>query len=235
MGSRKIFLLVLLIFVPLHGLAQSFNFAVDSLRVEGNIPGGYFEDFNNPTPAPTTSPTPQIFCPDAPSSVSQGFLHLTSAGANTFSPGFLVANCHLGLQAPAFRLNKGSGNSTITASFRADTPVLGQAYGLQLITFGTNELVNIETGGSGGTDTIITALAQSASLSRVTQSVRVNLTGVSRIIFRLVYTDDATNRVTTSYSLDDGPFTEIVLPQPGIVMTTGNQAVVSVFGSVQVP
>lgn len=219
-------------FVPLRGFAQSFDFAVDSLRVGGNIPGGYFEDFNNASPA-TTSPTSAISCL-ANVSVSGGFLILTSAdGANNFTPDFLVDNCILGLNAPAFRLNRGSGNSVISASFRADLPLRGQQYGLQLFTFGTNELVNIQAG-SNGTDTIVTATAQSASLSRVNKSVPVNLTGVSRITFRLAYIDDVTHRVTPSYSLDGGPFNEIALPQPGTVMTTGNQAVVSVVGSEQV-
>jgi pimeloyl-ACP methyl ester carboxylesterase len=234
MSLRTIFLLVILVSAPLRAFAQGFNFAVDSLQVDGNIPGGYFDDFNNPVPAPTTSPTPQISCLSNVS-VSGGFLILTSAdGANNFTPGFLTDNCILGQNAPAFRLNRGSGNSVITASFRADVPTAGQNYGLQLFTFGTNELVNIQAG-SSGTGAIVTATAQSASLSRVNQSVGVNLTGVSRILLRLAY-DDVSKRVTYSFSTDGGTtFTEITLPQPGTVMTTGNQAVVSVFGSVQVP
>jgi hypothetical protein len=80
----------------------------------------------------------------APVSESGEFLHLSSAdGANTFTPGALVDNCFLGLDATAFRFNKGSGNSTAIASFRADAPLIAQAYGLQLFTYGTDELVSI--------------------------------------------------------------------------------------------
>jgi hypothetical protein len=214
----------------------SFDFAVDFLSVVGNANGvaGFFDDFNDGSL--TTPPTSNITCNlnTAPVSESGGFLHLSSAdGANTFSPGFLVDNCILGQNAAAFRLNDGSGNSVITASFRVDVPSTGQGAGLQLFTFGTNtnELVNINF----STGPSVVALVQPASGPQFAQSVPINLTGVQRVMLRLTF-NDATNQVTHSYSLNGGAtFTDIVLPQPGKVMTTGSQAVVSVFGSVQLP
>ena len=213
-----------------------FDFAVDFLSVAGNVNGGagFFDDFNDGSL--TTPPTSNLVCNlnTAPVSESGGFLHLSSAdGANTFTPGFLVDNCILGQNANAFRLNDGSGNSVITASFRADVPSTGQGAGLQLFTFGmnTNELVNINF--SPGP--VVVALVQPASGPQSTQSVPINLTGVQRVMLRLTF-NDSTNQVTHSFSVNGGAtFTDIVFPQPGKVMTTGSQAVVSVFGSVQLP
>ena len=217
-----------------NGVCAFFNFALDSLRVVGNVNGGagFFDDFNDGSL--TTPPTSNIICNlnTAPVSESVGFLHLASRdGANTFSPNFLVDNCILGLNSPAFRLNDGSGNSVITASFRADVPLPGQAYGLQLFTTTTSELVNIQMRNSGS-GPVLTALVQSASGAQTSQQVPVSLTMVQRVLLRLTF-DDSTNHVTHSFSTDGGiTFTAIALPQPGTVMTTGSQAVVSVFGSV---
>jgi hypothetical protein len=157
---------------------------------------------------------------------------LTSAdGADGSSPSFLIDNCALGLNAPVFRLNDGSGNSVITASFRADVPGPGQGAGLQLFTFGTNEIVNINF----STGPFVVAVAHPANGPQSVQAVPIDLTGVQRVMLRLTL-NDSTNQVTHSYSLNGGAtFTDIVLPQPGRVMTTGSQAVVSVFGSVQLP
>ncbi len=221
---------------PLTSTGPQFDFAVDFLSVAGNVNGGagFFDDFNDGSL--TTPPTSNIVCNQntAPVSESGGFLHLSSAdGANTFSPGFLVDNCILGQDAPAFRLNDGSGNSVITASFRADVPGPGQGAGLQLFTFGTNtnETVNINF----STGPFVVAVSQPANGPQSVQAVPIDLTGVQRVMLRLTF-NDATNEVTHSFSLNGGAtFTDIPLPQPGRVMTTGSQATVSVFGSVQLP
>jgi hypothetical protein len=114
----------------------------------------------------------------------------------------------------------------ITASFRADVPGPGQGAGLQLFTLGTNEIVNINF----SIGPLVVALANGQ-----VQFVPVDLTGVQRVMLRLTF-NDATNQVTHSFSLNGGAtFTDIVFPQPGKVMTTGSQALVSVFGSVQLP
>jgi hypothetical protein len=216
-------------------VGPQFDFAVDFLSVAGNVNGGagFFDDFNDGSL--TTPPTSNIVCNQntAPVSESGGFLHLSSAdGANTFSPGSLVDNCILGQDATAFRLNDGSGNSVITASFRADVPGPGQGAGLQLFTAGpTNEIVNINF----STGPLVVAVAQPNNGPQSVQAVPIDLTGVQRVMLRLTF-NDATNQVTHSYSLNGGAtFIDIVLPQPGKVMTTGSQAVVSVFGSVQLP
>jgi subtilisin family serine protease len=202
-----------------------FDFAVDSLTVAGNVNSGagFFDDFNDSSL--TTPPTSNITC-SATVNESSGFLRLNSAdGADGSSPGFLIDNCYLALNVPTFRIVDGGGDAVITASFRADVPGPGQGAGLQLFTFETNEIVNMNF----STGSSIVALASPG----VFQSVPVNLAGVQRVMLRLTFRD-STNEVTHSFSLDNGAtFTNFVFPQPGKVMTTGSQAIVSVFGSVQ--
>ena len=67
------------------------------------------------------------------------------------------------------------------------------------------------------------------------QSILVNLQGVSFIILRLFF-EDATNRVLPSFSTDGGiTIRSINLPASATVMTTGMQGFVSVFGFVEGP
>jgi hypothetical protein len=213
---------------------KDFDFAVDSLRVDGNVNSGlgFFDDFDDNSL--TTFPTSEIFS-FSPIAESGGFLNLRSAdGANNFTPGFLVDNCFLGLQTgPEFRLKEGSGNAVISASFRADIPLQGQGAGLQLFTLGTDELVNMNFSFSGSSTTVV-ALVQPTPGTQFVNSVPVNLTGVSRIILRLTF-DDTTNQVRHSFSTDGGgTFTTIPVSVPGKVLTTGPEAIVSVFGSVAI-
>lgn len=86
----------------------------------------------------------------------------------------------------------------------------------------------------GGSSTFVVALVQPTPGTQFVNSVPVNLTGVNRIILRLTF-DDATNQVTHSFSINDGAtFTTIPVSVPGKVLTTGPDAIVSVFGSVAV-
>lgn len=243
----RFILLITTLFLPFSFLgAQTFNFAVDSFNVDGNLFGqgnrdgalDFLDDFNDGSVA--VPPTSAFSCVagDVPTEAG-GFLLLrrvdvvnnryTDPQGNTF----LVMNCVLGLEQPTHRFQKGAGNSIITASFRADPPAFAQSYGLQLFTVGTNELVNIAIDDGGGA-TFVTALLQTASLSRVTQRIPVTLTNAQRIHLRLSY-DDVTHIVTPSFSIDNGPQIPIPLPQPSTVMTTGNQATASIFGSVLLP
>ena len=222
-----------------HAIQQAianpeFDFALDSLLVVGNVNGGagFFDDFNDGSL--TVPPTSNINCNlnTAPVSESGGFLHLSSAdGANTFTPGALVDNCFLGLDATGYRFNKGSGGATITASFRADAPLPAQAYGLQLFTVGTDELVStfVTNNGAGP---VVGALTKTATDVVTVENVPLNLTGAQRVFLRLTY-NDSTNQVAQSFSTDGSTFTTVSVPQPGTVMTTGTQALTSVFGSVQ--
>jgi hypothetical protein len=167
-----------------------------------------------------------------PVSESGGFLHLSSAdGANSFSPGFLVDNCGLGLRHDAvYRLVDGHGNAVIDGSFRADAPLPTQGYGLQVFTYTANDVINIQVSGGCGALSCVTALATLPSF--VTETVPVDLAGVHRIILRL-QVDDATNQVSHSFSTDGGAsFTTITLPSPVATFTSGSsEAVVSVVGS----
>ena len=140
-------------------------------------------------------------------------------------------NCFLGLDATAYRFNKDSGGATITASFRADAPLPAQAYGLQLFTLGTDELVSIFVTNNGA-GPVIGALTKTASDVVMVENVPLNLTSVQRVFLRLTY-NDFTNQVTQSFSTNGTTFTMVSVSQPGTVMTTGSQALTSVFGSVQ--
>ncbi|MGE4096171.1 MAG: M23 family metallopeptidase [Candidatus Binatia bacterium] len=216
---------------PLRFIEDSrgnFDFAMGFLAVDGNI--DFFDNFNDGSL--TTFPTSEFFS-SSPVSESGGFLHLRSSdGANNFTPGVLTDNVHLGLQTGTTRLKDGGGNSVITASFRADIPPQGQGYGLQLYTFGTNEIVNIQVG-SCGASACVTGLYTGPPL--VTKTVPISLSGVQFIIFRLVL-NDTTNQVAPSFSINGGAtFTEIALPTPGRIFSSNNQAIVSVFGFTEVP
>jgi hypothetical protein len=216
-------------FIESHSGSSTFSFAVDSLRVNGNIQGSFFDDF-----AGSSIPSPPNLTCIPPNSVveSSGFLILTDiGGANTLTPGFLVDNCQLGVEAPVLRLNKGAGNSVVTASFRADTPAQGQLYGLQLFTFGTSEFVNVQvTSKATGVSVFAQAGPTNASNSL---PVTLNLTGIQRILLRLVF-DDATSRVTALFSIDGGTtFTQLAMPPTAQVMTSGSQGIVAVFGAAQ--
>jgi hypothetical protein len=164
---------------------------------------------------------------------SGGLLNLRSNdGADQFTPNLLVDNFILGQQDERFRLQDGSGGSDIRAAFQADAPLEEQAYGLQLCTVGTDELVNIQVENCG-TGSCVKGLYTGPPL--VTQTVPINLAGVQQIILRLALSD-ATNQVVPSFSLDGGAmFAEIALPTPGRVFTNADQAEVSVFASARVP
>lgn len=206
----------------------SFDFALDSLRVAGNIRGGFVDNFNDGSL--TTLPTSKFDCFGTVHDESGGFLHLKSSdGATIFSPGILVDMCQLGAQSASTRLRNGGGNAVITASFRVDVPLLGQAYGFQLITVGTSESVGIQVGDCGSAGPCVAGFVV---LEGVTQIVPVNLNGVTRILLRLTL-DDSTNHVTPSFSTDGGRiFTDIPLPASAVIFASANEAVVSVFGVV---
>jgi hypothetical protein len=222
----------------LYGISAGpeFDFLLDYLRVVGNVNGGagFFDDFNDGSLS--TPPTSNINCNlnTAPVAESGGFLILTSRdGANTFTPGALVDNCFLGLDATAYGFNKGSGSATITASFRADAPLPAQAYGLQLFTLGTDELVSIFVTNNGA-GPVIGALTKTAGGIVTVENVPLDLTSAQRVFLRLTY-NDSTKQVIQSFSTNGVTFTTVNVPQPGTVMTTGTQALTSVFGSVQLP
>ena len=206
-----------------------FDFALDSLQVNGNIPGDFFDSFNDGHL--DRLPTSEFDCFDTVKSESGGFLNLRSSdGANTFTPPFLVDNCQLGIVTGSTLLQDGEGDAVITASFRADPPVPGQAYGVQLVTLGGGENVNIQLGGSGAGTVVVGFVVQTGFV----QTVPVDLTGVERILLRLEF-QDSTNRVFPSFSINNGiTFTPIALPPTATVFTPSgqNRAFVSLFGSV---
>jgi hypothetical protein len=218
--------------------APGFDFAIDALTVDGNLLGGgnpdgvadFLDDFNDGSL--TVLPTSAFSC-SAPVNESGGFLNLRSAdGANsTSTPGVLIDHCFLGQNGPPFRFQDGAGGAVITASFRADAPLRGQGYGLQLFTAAAgNEIVNIQVGFSDS-GPVLHALVRPANQPAITETTHINLIGLERIHLRLVF-DDATNRVTHFYSTDGLNFVPIVTTAPGTIMTAGSQAITSMFGVV---
>src|SRR5207237_10706365 len=121
-----------------------------------------------------TAPPTSTFTCFMPTDEAGGFLNLRSVNANTFSSGTLVDNCQLSVQGSrVYRFNDAAGDSVITASFRPDTPLPGQSYGLQLSTVPTGEIVGIVVA-SGPS---ISGYVRSASGSQTNQAVPVNFTG----------------------------------------------------------
>ena len=105
------------------------------------------------------------------------------------------------------------------------------AYGLQLFTLGTDELVSVFVSNNGA-GPVIGALTKTAGGIVTVENLPLDLTGAQRVFLRLDY-NDARNQVTQSFSTNGSTFTTVSVPQPGTVMTTGTQALASVFGSVQ--
>ena len=220
-------------------VSPQFDFAVSSLTVAGNIPGSFSDNFNDGSL--TVFPTSAVTClQDSVKSESGGFLRLISTdGVNTLSPGFLVDHCILGLDdaKAIWRIRDSYGNATITASFRADTPLPNQAYGLQLIAFSPGpqqEIVNIQVEASGS-GSVVYAVAEPAGGGSPIGLVPVNLIGISHIMLRLVF-NDISNTVNYSFSINSGAtFSAIPVSQPGRVLSGWPEGVVSVFGAVAAP
>jgi hypothetical protein len=77
-------------------------------------------------------------------------------------------------------------------------------------------------------------LTKTASGVVTIENVALDLMGVQCVFLRLTY-NDSTNQVLQSFSTNGTTFTTVSVAQPGTVMTTGSQALISVFGSVQLP
>jgi len=96
---------------------------------------------------------------------------------------------------------------------------------------GTDELVSVFVSNNGA-GPVIGALTKTAGGIVTVENLPLDLTGAQRVFLRLDY-NDARNQVTQSFSTNGSTFTTVSVPQPGTVMTTGTQALASVFGSVQ--
>lgn len=213
------------------GAVPVFDFALDFLHVDGNVnsSAGFADEFDDGSL--TALPTSAFSCRAAPVSESGGLLHLSSSNGTAVGGQFSQDHCFLGdPPGSLYRLRDGAGDAVITASFRADVPVAGTGYGFQVFTTdNSGELVNMQIGRSGDF-AVLSATVESPGGSRVNQSMPLDLSGINRILLRLIF-DDATNCVTSSFSTNGGSsFTEIVPPLPGTIMTGGSEAIVSVFG-----
>lgn len=205
----------------------NFHFELDRLEVVGNIPGNFVDEFDDRS---LTSPPTSHFLCFGTVAERAGTLVLTSAdGSNTLSPGVLVDNCFLGQLTGTTRLVRGRGDAVATAAFRADVPTADQGYGIQIVTIGSSEGVNIQVGsdplGSAPRSVVITSARGGAPPNA---RVVVDFTGVDDVLLRLELRD-ANGEVVPSFSTDGGS-TFHGLPSPGGVFGASNEAMVSVFG-----
>jgi len=220
-------------------VTPTFDFDQEFLAVDGNISGAgapdgvvdFFDPFNDGKV--TKPPTSELQCPL--SVVEDGsFLHIRSGdGVSEPTPGAKLAQCQLGVRPGVGPLRDGQGNAIITASFRADEVEPGQAYGVRLVTGGSNEAVDIKVEGSAAGGGVISTATNVAG-AEIARSTPVNLPPIQNVQFRLVF-DDATNRVLPSFSLDEGKsFTNIELPPTARVMSAATETIVSIIGSSRV-
>lgn len=219
--------------------ATEFDFALDSLAVDGNILGSgdpdgvadFFDDFDDGSL--TTFPTSEFFCLQ-PTDESGGFLNLRSSDGTQVRPSTLLDNCQLGVETQTTLLQDEGGNSVIDASFRADVPLPRQAYGLTLFGFGPDDAFVTVQVSNCGPGACVAGTSRSGRGTRPTK-IPVDLTGVSRIILRIAL-NDATNEAIPSFSTNAGlTFTELPLVVPETFFTGSAQAAVGVFGFVVLP
>jgi murein DD-endopeptidase MepM/ murein hydrolase activator NlpD len=222
--------------------AHNFSFALDSLRVDGNVANSGqrngIDDFvdNFDDGSLSSFPTSNFGFSGGPAQMneSSGFLQLRSSdGANLSEEQerrlvFLSDSAFLGGQ---FSLQDGAGSSTVIASFRPDVPLQSQAYGLFIYTNGVRESVSLQIGNDGAGTRIAGVVFINGVAEPTNTFTSLNLNGVSRILLKLDFNDN-TNRVSGFFSTNGGTtFTPVPLNSPGTVLTTGSGGV-QVFGSV---
>ncbi len=173
-----------------------FDFALDSLTVDGNIQGqgnpdnnlDFVDNFNDGSLS--TLPTSSFYVA-SPMTESGGFLRIRSADGALSDASHTIDVAILDLP-----LNVGGGNSEVTASFRADTPNAEQVYGIgvgegeNVIWFAVFRLEDVTSvivvDGTGILASDPVALPQSGSISL------------------RFFINDASNEVVVSYSIDNG-------------------------------
>lgn len=224
--------------------APTFDFALDWLQVNGNIPGGFFDGFNDGSL--TSPPTSSFFFSQgvAATQESGSFLHFTSAdGAATFmrfGSTYLEDAAYLVGPAPHFPyvLRDGAGNSSITASFRATVPHEEQFYTLSTVNTGPGLLESLSIGVAKGPDGN-TYVFTNDNTGAITAYDRVTLPASGFILFRL-FVNDPTNHVLASYSINNGatfiPDYEFdVFAQHGSIFRTTSSAFVLLEGGIRLP
>ena len=188
-----------------------FDFALDSLRVDGNILGGgdpdgtpeFIDDFTDGSLS--AQPTASFFFPQ-PVTESNGLLHLRAQdGARTisrFDRRFFEDDAFL-----QHLLIDGEGDAVITATFRLDDVLPGQFYalGISAVTPTLTESTAMGIVFSRHQDGS-TAVRVNDAAGIMTAFDRVDTAGATSIILRLRVQDD-TNTVAPFYSIDGGnPF-----------------------------
>jgi len=209
----------------------AFDFALDSLSIDGNIGGSgnpdgaadFFDDFADGSL--TVSPTSEFFC-ESPVNESGGFLNFESADGAGTEPPQIFDLCTLDSETgTSFQLQDGAGDSEIVASFRADVPLEDQAYVLALDSEGEDFFMGVLGLPTGP---VVTGTFDGDSTGGEAERVPVDLIETEIIQMKLAF-DDGTNELTASFSTDGGStFTDLVFPQPVTMMTTDSEALVLV-------
>lgn len=224
-----------------EGTTPDYDFAVDQFTVIGNIPD-FVDEFNDGylTREPTSAFLRPLFsylhghpeCENVASWSEQcapfasdvyfppnyyecgGFLHFRGGDGDGFNSG----NFNPGTDKAILRslLTDGRGNSTITASFRADTPrvsTFGSEYYRLGIYGGRYVSINVRPGSTPGAASVTAQTSDFAIYDRV--DVDLSAAVGNRIWLRLFF-DDATNTVTPSFSINgiNGPYTQLSVSNP---------------------
>ncbi len=218
-------------------LMAHFDFALDTLSVDGNIKGGgdadgnpeFIDEFD-------TALGPEYNCLSG-ITVRDSFLIFTdSDGIADISAPSPADLCDLLPERPEdFRdivLEDGEGDATIVATFRADVPVPFQHYGVRLLSLDSgNEQVGISVVSFDNRPHIDV----DAPLLGFAQLVPIDLDGKSRIELRM-HVNDATNHVSMSYRLDGGSLISLAFPSEAKIFTDfPHQAFIRLGAGARIP
>lgn len=174
-----------------------FNFAMDSLTIDGNILGSaspdgtadFVDDFDDGS---LITPPSSSFITASPLAEGGGFLRFSSVDGSLTS-----SRMNLEVAILDLAVLDGAGNSEITASFRGDIPELAQFYGLGVRSNNSEAVWLFVVTLGGGPYVLVT------DSTRLLAADIVALAQNSSIQLRLLI-DDESNQVVASYSIDNG-------------------------------
>lgn len=177
-----------------HPIPAFFDFALDSLSVQGNISPSFADGFDDGSLV--AAPTSRLVFEQGITGAdeSDGYLRFRSNDGARVREDFLVDSATV---TPA--LNKGAGDSTSLAVFRPDIPALGQFYclGIEGIPSGTESTQMCVAPASSG------PMIELGSPVNVVESHPLPISGTSPVALRLKLLDSQ-GQLVASFSTDGG-------------------------------
>ncbi|MBZ5613433.1 MAG: matrixin family metalloprotease [Acidobacteriia bacterium] len=177
-----------------HPIPAFFDFALDSLSVQGNISPSFADGFDDGSLVAT--PTSRLVFEQGITGAdeSDGYLRFRSNDGARVREDFLVDSATV---TPA--LNKGAGDSTSLAVFRPDIPALGQFYclGIEGSPSGTESTQMCVAPASSG------PIIELGSPVNVVESHPLPISGTSPVVLRLKLLDSQ-KQLVASFSTDGG-------------------------------